>query len=312
MRRELRDGGGNRRNGHQRAGRRGGAFSFASALALVLPIAAVALGAASATPAAAKPSPRPTASAIQITSSSNISSFAGVGSPVTYTYTVTNTGKDVLNSVHVTDPTAGESPVSCPDSLLVPGTSETCTASYTATDNDRAAGRITNMATATGDPPFGPPVTASHSMTIPVSAPFCYVGPWPTEVTGYPVVPVGAHLRPQGFFVGVVDNVWTVFTHSAVGSHRYMGTITTDGTFTDVKPLDLEQPDHFTFTGGNTITFSFHTAGDLDGIQFTSTCGDHVTIGPLTIDHPAGRVPKVYDGNPTTPAASNPETFARL
>jgi uncharacterized repeat protein (TIGR01451 family) len=109
------------------------------------------------------------APAISLAKSANVSSYSAAGTPVTYSYQVTNSGNATLSSVAVTDPMPGLSPVTCPDSSLAPGASETCTATYTTTQADVDAGAITNTGTATGTPPTGPAVTASSSVTIPAT-----------------------------------------------------------------------------------------------------------------------------------------------
>ena len=103
---------------------------------------------------------------ITVAKSASITSFSAAGTPITYEYLVTNTGNVTLTSVGVTDPMRGLSTVTCPVSTLAPGTSETCTASYTTTQADVDAGSITNTGTATGTPPTGSPVTDSSMLKI--------------------------------------------------------------------------------------------------------------------------------------------------
>ena len=61
------------------------------------------------------------APAIAVVKSASITDFSVPGVPVTYSYQVTNTGNETLTNVGVTDPMAGLSLVSCPDSTLAPG-----------------------------------------------------------------------------------------------------------------------------------------------------------------------------------------------
>jgi uncharacterized repeat protein (TIGR01451 family) len=88
---------------------------------------------------------------------------ASVGDVINYTFVVTNTGNQTLSNVSVTDPIV--SPISCPQTTLVPGESMTCTGSYSITQADIDAGVRDNTATATGDDPDGDPVsdTDDHS-----------------------------------------------------------------------------------------------------------------------------------------------------
>ncbi|WP_292786524.1 MULTISPECIES: DUF7507 domain-containing protein [unclassified Microbacterium] len=97
-----------------------------------------------------------------------------VGQEITYSFVVTNTGNVTLTDVTV-DETAfsgsGEmSPITCPAGAasLAPGAQVTCTATYTLTQADVDAGRLTNTATATGTPPSGePPVSPPSTVQIP-------------------------------------------------------------------------------------------------------------------------------------------------
>ena len=93
-----------------------------------------------------------------------------VGQEIEYSFLVTNTGNMPLSDVTV-DETAftgtGEAPVAtCPDEVLAPGDSLTCTAGYTLTQADVDAGELTNTATATGTPPGDTPPPTSDPSTV--------------------------------------------------------------------------------------------------------------------------------------------------
>ena len=90
-----------------------------------------------------------------------------VGSTIAYTFLVTNTGNVTLTSVGVTDAKLGA--VTCPVTTLAPGTSTTCTATYTLTQVDVDSGVVNNTATASGTPPTAAPVTAQDSTSTPVT-----------------------------------------------------------------------------------------------------------------------------------------------
>jgi uncharacterized repeat protein (TIGR01451 family) len=107
------------------------------------------------------------APAITLLKTASIASFATTGTPVTYSYLVTNTGNVTLNPVVVTDPMVGLSTITCPDTMLAPQGTETCSATYVTTQGDLNVGSINNTGTATGTPPTGPVVTAQSSVTIP-------------------------------------------------------------------------------------------------------------------------------------------------
>ncbi len=99
--------------------------------------------------------------AITMVKSAVASSGDAAGSAIDYTFLVTNIGNVTLDPVSVDDPTAN--PVTCPVTVLAPGESTTCTATYTLTQADVDAGRVDNTATATGTDPTGTDVTATDS-----------------------------------------------------------------------------------------------------------------------------------------------------
>jgi uncharacterized repeat protein (TIGR01451 family) len=91
-----------------------------------------------------------------------------VGETITYTYVVSNVA---MTHVGVSDPTLGA--VTCPKSTLAVGASETCKGDkpHVVTQADVDAGKVTDTATAHGDPPLGKPYTSpGSSVTVP-SAP---------------------------------------------------------------------------------------------------------------------------------------------
>ena len=81
------------------------------------------------------------------------------GGTVTFTITVTNTGDVVLTNVTVSDPNAP----ACNRTIGSLGVGETT--SYTCVVTNVQAG-FTNVATATGTPPVGPPVTSSDPAVV--------------------------------------------------------------------------------------------------------------------------------------------------
>ncbi|MGJ9412632.1 hypothetical protein ACHAAC_07960 [Aeromicrobium sp. CF4.19] len=86
------------------------------------------------------------------------------GDTVEYDFTVTNTGSLPLTDVTLSDPKPGLSGITFgawpgATGTLQPGESVTATASYEVTAADVTAGTISNVATATGQPPAGDPVS---------------------------------------------------------------------------------------------------------------------------------------------------------
>lgn len=96
------------------------------------------------------------------------------GEDITYTFVVTNTGNVTINDVTVQEGQftgTGTLPApDCPPGPLAPGAQLVCTTSYTVTQADVDAGKITNSATTTGTPPGTgtiPPVSPPSEVTVP-------------------------------------------------------------------------------------------------------------------------------------------------
>ncbi len=104
--------------------------------------------------------------AIALDKQAGTPSGSTVGSTIAYTFLVTNTGNVTLDPISVDDPAVGA--VSCPVTVLAPGDSTTCTATYTLTQLDVDSGHFANSATATGTPPPGvtPPTADDDTDTI--------------------------------------------------------------------------------------------------------------------------------------------------
>ncbi|MFF9564460.1 beta strand repeat-containing protein [Leifsonia sp. NPDC014704] len=102
---------------------------------------------------------------------SAVTSPAAVGDTVTYTFVATNTGNVTLTGVGITDPLPGLSALSFTwpgtPGTLAPGQGVTATATYTLTQADIDAGRLSNTADAVGTPPSGPGVTDQATVEIP-------------------------------------------------------------------------------------------------------------------------------------------------
>ncbi len=95
---------------------------------------------------------------------------------IAYEFMVTNTGNVTLSGVSIADELQGLSEIvfgTWPGEagVLAPGQSVTATASYRVTDADRAAGSVTNSATATGLPPAGPAVADEDGVEVSTPAP---------------------------------------------------------------------------------------------------------------------------------------------
>jgi hypothetical protein len=83
-----------------------------------------------------------------------------VGQTISYCYVVKNTGNVTLNGpITVTDDKIAT--VTCPAGNLAPGTSITCTGSYTITQQDLDNGKVVNSATAHASGTDSPTVQAT-------------------------------------------------------------------------------------------------------------------------------------------------------
>ncbi|WP_460625086.1 beta strand repeat-containing protein [Kitasatospora kifunensis] len=117
-------------------------------------------------------------SPLTLVKTGDVTTAHSAGDVVHYSFAVTNNTAVTLTNIGVTDtlasPAGPEITVTCPQSSLTAGASETCTASpYTVTPADIANGAINNSATASGNPPTGSPVTSTPStwkVTIPTPA----------------------------------------------------------------------------------------------------------------------------------------------
>ena len=103
--------------------------------------------------------------AMRVVKSSLERNFASPGEIIHYTITVTNTGNVTLTGVSISDPNAA---VTCSNSTfaLAPGAQTTCTAEHVVTADDIRAGRIRNVATASGTGPGNNRVTQPSNEVI--------------------------------------------------------------------------------------------------------------------------------------------------
>ncbi|PDQ36060.1 MAG: hypothetical protein B5766_02655 [Candidatus Lumbricidophila eiseniae] len=113
--------------------------------------------------------------ALTLVKSATPTSNARVGDTVTYSFVVRNTGNVSLRQIIINENafsgTGTLGAVTCPQTTLAPGASVTCTAPYTITAADFAAGVVNNRASATGIPPSGNAVTTPQSPAVVTMAP---------------------------------------------------------------------------------------------------------------------------------------------
>ncbi|MCL2735226.1 MAG: hypothetical protein FWD75_01170 [Propionibacteriaceae bacterium] len=111
------------------------------------------------------------------------------GDTVTVDYTVTNTGSTPIEDLALQADASGTGTVqvSCPTTTVAPGESVTCTATYTLTPEDLAAGEVTITTQATGTVDGQPVTTPPSTTTVPVVQPTDVAVTWTSP--GTPVYP---------------------------------------------------------------------------------------------------------------------------
>ncbi|MCZ0711109.1 hypothetical protein OYT00_13940, partial [Microbacterium paraoxydans] len=103
--------------------------------------------------------------ALTVAKTADLTEISAAGQTITYSFLITNTGNLTMTDVGVEEVSfsgTGTAPVvTCPAEAasLAPGATVTCTAPYVVTQADVDAGRLTNTAVATGEPPTGPPTS---------------------------------------------------------------------------------------------------------------------------------------------------------
>jgi choice-of-anchor A domain-containing protein/uncharacterized repeat protein (TIGR01451 family) len=130
---------------------------------------------ATGTPATGPPvTSSPSSSTVDVTADLSMSlaksadpqTVSAAGQTIAYSLDVINTGNQTVHNLAVNETafsgTGTRPTVSCPVTMLAPGTSTTCTATYTVTQTDINAGTdITDSAVATSAGPAGQPVTSN-------------------------------------------------------------------------------------------------------------------------------------------------------
>jgi len=239
--------------------------------------------------------------ALALKDSAAPASFYAAGQQITYSYQVANTGTGTLSGISVTDPAVPGA--SCPAATLSPGTSETCTGTYTTTAPDLAAGTITGTATAAAATANGVPVTSpTATVTVPKG--------WPPMVTGVFRPAVGA---AEGYYLGVTGNTWSVFvTHPGTAKVAFTGHVSVPaGTLGHLSVIN-PTAGHQLSTTGKVITFTLPDYGKVTGFSFTTTA--KVSSISLTLDiggHPATASQINLGGTPTNPGSGSPLTYTR-
>ncbi len=168
-----------------------------------------------------------------------------LNSVVNYQYVVANTGNVTLSPPAVTDNRIAA--VTCPAGSIAPGTTITCTASYTLTIEDIEIGTVTNTATATSGATVSPP----SSVTIPQGS--------------APALTLEKTASPTGF-----TQLGQVIT--------YTFNVSNTGNVQFVRPVTINDP-----TIGGFTCFT-PTVGNVFDIGETVTCSRPYAITQADLD----------------------------
>ncbi|MCR1784663.1 hypothetical protein KVF89_19120 [Nocardioides carbamazepini] len=112
---------------------------------------------------------QPAAPSVALVKKAKPKKVAKLGQKIKYTFTVTNTGNIALKTIAIAEQEfsgKGSLTPKCPALAatgLAPGASITCTATYKVHKRDLVAGKVVNVATATGTTPAGNPVQSLPS-----------------------------------------------------------------------------------------------------------------------------------------------------
>jgi uncharacterized repeat protein (TIGR01451 family) len=219
--------------------------------------------------------PIPPSPSITVVKSANPAQVSRVGDVINYSFLVTNTGNVTLTNVAVTDKQTAPagaltSGPTCPQSTLAAAASEICTGTYTVTQTDVNNGKVDDTATATGQPPTGPPVTSPPSLkTVPI---------------------------PPNPAISVVKSA-TPAKVSKVGdviSYNFLVTNTGNVTLSNVAVKDTQTPPAGSLTAGPTCP-----QASLDGGQ-SETCTGTYTVTQADLDNGTVNDSAIATGKPPT------------
>ncbi|MGB4847852.1 MAG: hypothetical protein WBP41_08035 [Saprospiraceae bacterium] len=177
------------------------------------------------------------------------------GETISYTFTVTNTGVVTLTNIFVTDPLVAVS--GGPVASLAAGASDymTFTAIYTLLQSDIDSHSFNNIATVTGTPPVGPPVTDTDddTQTLP-------------DLSRINLIKTGTYLdiAPLGIY-NAGDQITYTFIVTNTGNVTLSNVIVTDPLVTvsggTIPSLAPGASDNMTFTATYTLMQSDINAG---------------------------------------------------
>jgi uncharacterized repeat protein (TIGR01451 family) len=192
------------------------------------------------------------------------------GETIAYQFVVTNTGPVALTGVTVDDPllTVNEAP-----QTLAPGAKYTFTATYTPTQAEIDAGKVSNTATARATPPSGPEITSPPDTAV-VTA---------NAVPSMTLVKTGTDANDNG----VLDEGETIDFEFLVTN---TGTVTLTGVTVDDPLVTVNEPPQTLLPGASfTFTATYQsTADDFEAgsVRNTATATGKPPSGPDIVSPP--------------------------
>ncbi|WP_188504103.1 CshA/CshB family fibrillar adhesin-related protein, partial [Parapedobacter pyrenivorans] len=243
------------------------------------------------------------------------------GEETTYTFTVTNTGNVTLTDVSITDDLQGISGLTYDwssaeaEGILRPGQIAKATATYLITQSDIDAGKVENLATVTGTPPFDPADPSQPGSPItPVPSTPDVDNPGTPGDPGIPTV-VDVPADPSLSFAktGVVsvdgNTIEYTFTVTNTGNVTMEGITIDDPKITNPIVLDattLAPGETATGTATYTVTQVEKDAGEVENNATVTGTPPFDPADPTQPGEPITPVPSTPDpDNPGTPG--NPE-----
>jgi hypothetical protein len=223
------------------------------------------------------------------------------GNTIRYKYKVTNTGPSPLSGITITDPAVPA--VNCPAPVLAAGTAETCTGSYTVTQADVTAGKVTDTATATGTSVVAGTVSSnSSSVTVQEGWPAILAGSFHPAVDG-----------PEGYYLSATGNRWTVVvTHPGTSAVSFTGRVTVPAGKLGNLTLTNTPPGSQASIHGRALTFQISNHGRVSGFTFTTSTQVRSITFALDVGGQPATASQLYQGGtPTQASSGSPLTYTR-
>jgi hypothetical protein len=133
---------------------------------------------------------------------------------------------------------------------------------------------------------------------------------WPSWVQGRP-----SGINPNttaAIYMWHDGNGWHIrVTHHTTNLRTFRGELTTQGSFTGVKPVQLEKSDQFQVSNDKRdVTFRFDNYGRIDGLNFFTHCAPSISFS-FQSDGATAPSSKIVIGNNGVHPASDPFVISR-